>query len=167
MIKTIRLAFVWLLGFCAIAMAQGTSVPFGGGSHDSSLPVEITADLLELDETTGTAVFSGSVRVGQDALRIAADQLKVYYAESDGDQSGAIEKMEASGNVTLSNGVEAAESDLAKFNVTSSVIEMEGNVLLTQGKNALSSNILRIDLNTGSGTLEGRVRTIFQPGETQ
>jgi lipopolysaccharide export system protein LptA len=44
------------------------------------------------------------------------------------------------------------------------VIEMEGDVLLTQGENALSSQSLRIDLNDGTGLLQGRVQTIFQPG---
>jgi lipopolysaccharide export system protein LptA len=72
--------------------------------------------------------------------------------------------MQASGNVTLSNGSEAAESERATYEVAGGVIEMEGDVLLTQGENALSSQSLRIDLNDGTGLLQGRVQTIFQPG---
>ena len=41
------------------APAQQTSVPFGGFSHDATLPVEITSDTLELDQAGGTAVFQG------------------------------------------------------------------------------------------------------------
>ena len=68
-----------------------------------------------------------------------------------------------SGNVTLSNGEEAAESQQATYEVATGIIEMEGDVLLTQGQNALSSQSLRIDLNAGTGTLQGRVQTIFTP----
>jgi lipopolysaccharide export system protein LptA len=139
-------------------------VPFGGVSHDASQPVEITADQLQLDQAAGTAVFTGGVKVGQGALRMAADRIEVFYVEGAGGGSGQVERMQASGNVTLSNGSEAAESERATYEVAGGVIELEGDVLLTQGENALSSQSLRIDLNDGTGLLQGRVQTIFQPG---
>ena len=73
--------------------------------------------------------------------------------------------MVATGNVTLTNGAEAAEAEQATYEVAAGTIEMEGDVLLTQGQNALSSQTLRIDLNAGTGQLEGRVQTIFVPGQ--
>jgi len=153
-------AFLLLPG---LAAAQGTEVPFGGLSHDATLPVEITADSLELDQAAGTALFTGTVKVGQGTLRMAADRMEVFYADAAGSGTGAIERMKADGNVTLTNGTEAAESARATYEVATGIIEMEGDVLLTQGANALSSERLRIDLNTGKGALEGRVRTIFVP----
>jgi len=161
MIAVIRLAALLLAP--GIAVAQGTEVPFGGLSHDASLPLEITADNLELDQAAGTAIFTGTVKAGQGTLRMAADRMEVYYSDSSGSGTGAIERMQADGNVTLSNGTEAAESAAATYDVASGIIEMEGDVLLTQGANALSSERLRIDLNSGQGALEGRVRTIFVP----
>jgi lipopolysaccharide export system protein LptA len=146
-----------------LVLAQGAEVPFGGLSHDASLPVEITADTLELDQAAGTALFTGTVKVGQGTLRMAADRMEVFYAGEPGSGTGAIERMQADGNVTLSNGTEAAESARATYEVATGIIEMEGDVLLTQGANALSSERLRIDLNAGKGALEGRVRTIFVP----
>lgn len=145
----------------AAAQAQ---VPFGGLQHDATLPVEIAADGLELDQSSGTAVFTGGVTVGQGSLRLAADRLEVFYAGADG--TGRVERMLASGNVTLSNGAEAAEAARATYAVADGIIEMEGDVLLTQGENALSSQRLRIDLAAGTGVLEGRVQTIFVPGAT-
>lgn len=144
------------------AGAQEAAVPFGGLEHDNTLPVEITSDALALDQTAGTAIFTGSVQVGQGTLRLAADRLEVFYAED----AGAIRAMNASGNVTLSNGAEAAEAAEARYEVVTGIVEMEGDVLLTQGPNALSAERLRIDLTTGTGTLEGRVRTILLPGST-
>ena len=156
--------------FCLAAMilaslpaAAQTQVPFGGLKHDSSLPVEITSDALQLDQAAGTAVFTGTVKVGQGTLRLAADRVEVFYAGEAGSGTGTIERMKASGNVTLSNGDEAAEAANATYEVATGVVRMDGDVLLTQGRNALSSQTLKIDLNAGTGVLEGRVQTIFTP----
>ncbi|MBP7242872.1 LptA/OstA family protein [Amaricoccus sp.] len=148
------------------ASSGGASVPFDF-EHDSSLPVEITSDALALDQAARTAVFTGTVKVGQGELRLAADRLEVYYAEGAEGRQGGIERMDASGNVTLSNGAEAAEARHASYVVTTGIVEMDGDVLLTQGSNALASERLRLDLNAGTGTLEGRVKTIIVPGEVK
>jgi lipopolysaccharide export system protein LptA len=162
-----RLALAAILATTAgPGLAQGTSVPFGGLAHDSSLPVEITADQLELDQGAGTAVFTGAVRVGQGSLRMAADRIEVIYVEAEGG-TGQVERMHATGNVTLSNGAEAAEAEAATYEVATGIVEMQGDVLLTQGGNALSSQELHIDLNQGTGILQGGVQTIFQPREPE
>jgi lipopolysaccharide export system protein LptA len=158
----------WLGGVLAslplLAVAQTTNVPFGGLKHDASLPVEITGDRLDLDQAAGTAVFTGAVKVGQGDMRLAADKLEVFYVEGSGSSAGQVQRMIATGNVTLTNGGEAAEADQATYEVADGTIDMQGNVLLTQGSNALSSEQLHIDLATGTGQLEGRVQTIFTPG---
>ena len=144
--------------------AAAQQVAFGE-RHDATQPVEITADRLDLDQAAGSAVFTGGVRVGQGELRLAADRVEVFYDEG-GQASGTVRRMNATGNVTLSNGTEAAEAQAAAYEVATGIVEMQGEVLLTQGRNALSSERLRIDLNAGTGQLEGRVRTIFTPGST-
>ncbi len=146
-----------------LALAQGAQVPFGT-SHDATQPVEINADRLDLDQSAGSAVFTGTVKVGQGELRMAADRVEVFYDEG-GAQSGKVRRMVADGNVTLSNGTEAAEAEHAIYEVAAGTIEMDGDVLLTQGQNALSSQKMTIDLNAGTGQLEGRVQTIFVPGQ--
>lgn len=158
-----RLAFL-LLVLPGLGHGQGTEVPFGGFSHDATLPVEITAEQLDLDQAAGTAVFTGGVRVGQGALRLASDRLEVFYADPGGTGSGSVERMLATGNVTLTNGAEAAEAAEAVYDVAAGTVEMAGDVLLTQGTNALSSQALTIDLTAGTGRLTGRVQTIFTPG---
>lgn len=147
-----------------VAVAQGAQVPFGGMRHDASLPVEITSDRLELDQASGTAVFTGTVKVGQGDLRMAADRIQVFYDQAGETSTGTVQRMVADGNVTLANGSEAAEADHATYEVAQGTIQMRGNVLLTQGQNALSSETLDIDLNRGTGQLQGRVQTIFVPG---
>jgi lipopolysaccharide export system protein LptA len=169
--RALGLSALILTGVAGAAAGQGATVPFGEFEHDNTLPVEITSDALALDQAAGTAVFTGKVLVGQGALRMAADRLEVFYV-SDGqgapaDAAGGIERMLASGNVTLSNGAEAAEAERASYVVATGIVEMEGDVLLTQGRNALASERLRIDLEAGTGVLEGRVQTIFTPTRSE
>lgn len=164
-----RLPIPALILACAgtAVLAQGATTPFSDFEHDSTLPVEITSDALEVDQAAGKAVFTGTVKVAQGALRMAADRLEVYYAETGGGgdaaAQGGIDRMAASGNVTLTTGAEAAEGDRASYVVATGIVEMEGDVLLTQGPNALSGQKLFIDLNAGTGRMEGRVQTIFTP----
>jgi lipopolysaccharide export system protein LptA len=151
---------------CAVsAAAQTTQFPFGGGSHDASQPVEITSNALSLDQAAGTATFTGDVLVGQGDLRLSAERIDVYYAEMEG--TSTISRMIATGNVTLTNGLESAEAEEATYSVADGLVEMRGSVVLLQGSNVLSSDSLRLDLTAGTGLLEGRVQTIFVPGPTQ
>ncbi len=163
--RLLPLAAMLLAVTALSAAAQGTTVPFGS-KHDASQPVEITSDALQLDQEGGTALFTGKVRVGQGQMRLAADQLKVFYIEGADGARGQVDRMEARGNVTLSNGTEAAEGQSADYAVATGLVDMSGDVLLTQGQNALSSDKLHIDLNGGTAQLDGRVRTIFTPGTT-
>ena len=76
-----------------------------------------------------------------------------------------IDRLEASGGVTLVSGEEAAEADQADYDIDAGTVEMTGNVLLTQGQNALTSERMVVDLDTGTAQMAGRVRTVLQPGE--
>jgi lipopolysaccharide export system protein LptA len=148
------------------AAQQAAGVPFGvGGEHDAGEPVEITSDSLSVDQVANTAVFTGSVVVGQGLLRLAADEVEVVYAEQAAGGT-AIDEIRARGNVTVTNGAEAAEGAEALYRVASGVIEMEGDVVLTQGPNAVAGDRLTIDLTTGQGQIAGRVQTIIVPGAT-
>ncbi len=145
-------------------LAQGATVAFGGLKHDAGLPVEITADELTVDQATGQAVFTGNVVAGQGEMRLSAARVQVKYAVVNGEPTGDIDQLVATGGVTLVNGAEAAEAQQAVYAVNAAEIVMTGEVLLTQGPNALSGEKLTVDLNTGQGRMTGRVKTIFQTG---
>ena len=159
---TLGLFFVLCTAF--VVYAQGANVAFGGLKHDASLPVEITSDELTVDQGSGSAVFIGNVVASQGELRLSASRVLVQRVLVDGQPSGDIDKLVASGGVTLVNGEEAAEAQDAVYSITNSEIIMTGDVILTQGPNALSGEKLTVDLNTGRGQMTGRVKTIFQTG---
>lgn len=142
------------------ALAQGANVAFGGLSHDTSLPVEVTADQLNVSQADGAAVFDGNVLVGQGEMRMSAAKLRVEYGED-----SQIEKLIATGGVTLVNGAEAAESRDAIYTISTGIVVMTGDVILTQGQSALSGAKLTVNLNAGTGVMSGRVKTILQPGD--
>ncbi len=135
---------------------------FGSLKGDPSQPVEVTSDQLQVNQSDGSALFSGDVVVIQGGMRLSAAAVQVEYGE-DGQR---IERLLATGGVTLVNGGEAAESDEATYTIDTGTIVMTGDVLLTQGGSALSGRQLTVDLNTGTGVMEGRVKTVFVPADT-
>lgn len=161
-VKTLRnLLFPLMLSLWAGAvLAQGTSVAFGTLAQDTDLPVEVTADNLSVDQETGIAIFTGNVLIAQGEMRLSAPRVLVVYLE---DQRG-IERMEATGGVTLVSGPDAAESERADYNIEEGVIVMTGNVLLDQGPNVLSSDRMTVQLDDGTAQMAGRVKTIIQQG---
>ncbi len=165
MLQVIRLstALAFLALSPAVAQAQAANVAFGGLKQDTSLPVEVTADQLNVNQADGTAIFTGNVLVGQGEMRLSAGRVKVEYTA---DGSG-ISRMFASEGVTLINATDAAEGREAVYTIDSGNVVMTGDVLLTQGSNALSGQKLVIDLKAGTGVMEGRVQTVFQPGKAE
>ena len=143
------------------AMAQQAQVAFGGLKQDTSLPVEIEADSLTVNNADGSAEFAGNVLVGQGDMRLTAGAIRVEY----GTDGKSINRLIASGGVTLASGAEAAEAKEAIYTIATGEVVMTGDVLLTQGQTALSGQKLIIDLTAGTGRMEGRVQTTFIPGQ--
>lgn len=142
--------------------AQGAQVAFGGLKQDTSLPVEVTANSMTVDQASGSAVFSGDVVIGQGEMRLSGQEVRVDYSSN-----GQITKVHVTGGVTLVNAGEAAEAREAVYTIDDGQVVMSGNVILTQGNNALSGQRLVVNLTAGTGRMEGRVKTIFQPQSNQ
>jgi lipopolysaccharide export system protein LptA len=160
-VSVIRRFFHVLIIAClpSLSLAQGAQVAFGNTQQDSTLPVEVTADNLDVNQSNGTAVFTGNVLIGQGQMRLSASRVLVVYKE---DQSG-IQQLRATGGVTLVSGEDAAEARTADYNIDSGLIEMEGEVLLLQGVNALTGDKMFVDTRAGTARVTGRVKTILQP----
>jgi lipopolysaccharide export system protein LptA len=158
------LALAITFGFAASAAAQ-VSIGFGGVAYDSRQPVEVTADNLTIDQATGEAVFSGNVIVHQGDLRMAAGRVRVLYSNTDGRRS--VDEVVASGGVLVTRGADAAEGSEARFDVASALLTMIGGVLVTQGPTAVAGDRMVVNMRTGSGSVEGRVRTVLDTGGSE
>jgi lipopolysaccharide export system protein LptA len=179
LIKRITTVIVIWTSATAIAFAQGAA-PFAGFKHDSSEPIEIAADQLEVFNNQNKAIFTGNVEVQQGVTRLKAQELHVTYRQrGEGDasgQTGTIKRLQASGDVMMSNGKERAQANEADYDVSKGIIILTGDVLLMQGENAINSNQLVIDLVTGKATMQsdqsaasgsGRVRVKIAPNRNQ
>lgn len=156
-----RLGFLVLTVALTAASADAQQkIAFGDLNQDTTQPVQVTADQLAVNNADGTAVFSGNVLVTQGEMKLAAGEVKVTY----GTEQNDIESLVASGGVTVTNLGDAAEAREAVYTIDSGVIVLSGDVLLTQGPSAMAGQKLTINLQDGTGVMEGRVTTTFQPG---
>lgn len=161
------------LAFATPATAQNGK-PQLGFAHDTSQPLEITADSLEVAQQNQTAVFVGNVRASQGELQLTADSLRVYYRDQGSSQTptqGAISRLDAIGNVTMTSPAESATSEWAVYDVDKGAITLGGQVALTRGENIIRGAQLVVDLNTGlsrivgTGGNQGRVKGVFVPAQ--
>lgn len=166
------------LSFCvAIAAAQTLD-------HDSSLPIQISANSLEVEQEEQIATFAGDVDAVQGDLVLSADTLRVHY-EGKGSAIGlaagsgnAIRQIDAEGHVVISSPDETAEGDHGTYDVPAKLVTLEGQVVLTRGANVIRGERLELDLVTGKSrmvgaetsiaggdqkTSTGRVKALFTP----
>ncbi|MDE4134330.1 LptA/OstA family protein [Phaeobacter sp. QD34_3] len=145
-----------------VASAQSGTIAFGAVKTDPKEQVEVTADALAVNQADGSAEFSGNVLIIQGVMRLSADRVLVIY-KTDAAGKRGIDQLEATGNVLLVSGPDAAEAERAKYTIDSGTIVMSGNVLLSQGDSTLTSNRMEVNLTTGTASMAGRVKTILNP----
>ncbi|MBS0564356.1 MAG: LptA/OstA family protein [Proteobacteria bacterium] len=162
--RKIRQLF-WLAGCILVlgqaADAQQTAIAFKGLKAGAGQPVEITADSLAVDEQASTATFTGHVLAVQGDLKLSSDSLLAVYVKG---EKSRIDTLTATGNVLMSTPTEAAQGAKAVYSLTGRQIEVTGDVVLTQGTSVMSGNRLVVDLDAGTGHMDGRVKTLLQPG---
>jgi lipopolysaccharide export system protein LptA len=128
---------------------------------DSTQPLEITSSDLVLEQSIGHATFTGDVIAKQGDLILTATKVLVEYLMENGEMTGEMKRLLASGGVTIINPLQAAEATEVVYDVAKDTIIMVGNVLVTERASATSGNKLTINLTTGSRRMEGNVRTII------
>ena len=141
---------------------QGVQISFGQSLHLDGTALEVTADSLSVDQTTGETEFTGNVMADQGDLHISAQALRLVYAQGAQPGSQRIARLVASGGVTMATPTEALEARDAVYDMDAQTLEMTGSVMLVQGSNMLSGERFIADLNAGSGRMMGRVRTIIR-----
>jgi lipopolysaccharide export system protein LptA len=152
--------------------------------HDTSLPIEITADSLEVLRNQQIATFTGNVDAVQGDMVLSADLLRVHYGGDDASApgpagAGSIRRIEAEGNVFLSSPRETAQGNAGVYDVASNQLTMEGGVVLTRDENVIRGQRLEMDLTSGrsrmlaavpsteGGTAPQRVRALFTPESSE
>lgn len=154
------------IGFSApMASAQGGGISLGIENHNSAQPVEITSEELSLNQAAGQATFTGNVIVGQGDLVMTCERMIVEYGADATTGRDEIQVIRMFGGVSFIGPDEAAESQEAVYTLAANTVVLSGNVLVTQGVTAVSADSLTYNLQSGSGTMQGNVKTILNPGQ--
>lgn len=121
--------------------------------HNSNAPVNYAADRIELQDKAKRVVLSGNVDITQGDLRVRAARSTVAYTDTD---SLKIQRLDATGGVTVTRGNESARGDVAVYDFNRRIITMAGNVALRRGTDTLNGGRLVMDLNSGVSSVDGR-----------
>jgi lipopolysaccharide export system protein LptA len=142
-----------LLPVLILPLLSGPAVGQALKGHNAKAPVDVAADRIEVQDRADRAFFIGNVQVQQAGLSLSAARLTVAY-----DRSGSgteIERLDASGGVTVTSADQTARGDVAIYDLPRRLITMLGGVTLVQGGNRVSGGRLVIDLNSGRATVDG------------
>ena len=164
-----------------------------GFSQNRDQPIQIEAASLEMRDKKKEATFAGNVKVIQGDTTMTSKSLVVFYdsnstpapapaanakganakaaksapmqAASPGPGgSSSIRRLEAKGNVVVTQKDQVVTGETAVFDTKANMITMLGGIVLTQGKNVLRGDRLMVDMATGVSRVEsdsGRVQGLF------
>jgi lipopolysaccharide export system protein LptA len=179
----------------AQSTVQGVPNALQGFSQNRDQPIKIEAASLEMRDKKKEATFAGNVKVVQGDTTMTSKTLVVFY-ESGGSGSGqsapppsqsqkgaksapmqsatpgpdgssSIKRLEARGNVVVTQKDQVVTGETAIFDTKSNLITMLGGVVLTQCKNVLRGDRLMVDMTTGVSRVEsdgGKVQALLPQG---
>jgi lipopolysaccharide export system protein LptA len=152
-LSSFRLALGGLVvaGAASLGLQQLAAQAIGG--HNSNAPVNYAADRIELQDKAQRVVLSGNVDVTQGDLRMRAARTTVAYTNQG---SLKIQRLDATGGVTVTRGTESARGDVAVYDFNRRIITMAGNVALRRGADTLNGGRLVMDLDSGISSVDGR-----------
>ncbi|CCD87760.1 conserved exported protein of unknown function [Bradyrhizobium sp. ORS 285] len=142
-----------------------------GFSQNRDQPIQIEAASLEMRDKKKEATFSGNVKVVQGDTTMTSKSLVVFYdggAQAGGakpakaaqaatpgpEGSSAIRRMEARGDVKVTQKDQVVTGETAVYDTKTNMITMQGGVVMTQCKNVMRGDRLTVDMTTGVSRVE-------------
>jgi lipopolysaccharide export system protein LptA len=131
---------------------------------DRDQPIHIVSDRLDAYNEKRMVVFSGNAMATQGGRTIRSDVLTLYYKEekksaapSTGEAGGPgdVERVEAKGHVTISEGDRIVTGDNAVFEQDAQKITMTGNAVMREGANIIRGDRIIVLLDENRGVVEG------------
>ena len=146
----------WGIGAFTLTLVAMAGIQVGAqaiAGHNSNAPVNFGADRIELQDRQNRVVLSGNVDITQAGLRLQAARTQLNYTDAGSLQ---IQRITATGGVTVTRGNERAAGEVAVYDFNRRVITMAGNVRLNRGGDTLNGGRLVIDLKSGVSSVDGR-----------
>ncbi len=147
-------------------------------------PIEIVSDRMEAFNEKKMVIFSGNARAIQGDITLKADQLLLYNKIDPGkkdkavtkgiDSSGELDKIEARGNVIITQKERMATGDEGSYQQDTGQIILTGNAILREGKNIITGCKVIVYTNEDRGSVEPctpgkneRVKAIVYPQQNR
>lgn len=149
------------------ALAGGAGAQERAGEFTRELgsrPIDVTADRVTADSVRNTVTFEGNVVARQADVTLHADRIRADYSRD----AGAIDRIEAEGNVRFVQEGREARSARATFHNLEQRIVLSGGATLRQGQNTVQGETLTIFLRENrsvvtGGKNGGRVQAVINP----
>jgi len=170
-------------GFLIAALIQPGEIRGGAKQKpgvERDQPIEIVSDRMDAYHEKRMVVFTGNAVATQGARTIRSDRLTLYYKEekktagvSNRETGGVgnLERVEAKGHVTITEGDRIATGDEAVFEQDSQKITMTGSAVLREGANIVQGDRIVVFLDENRGVVESaensRVKATIYPAEKQ
>ena len=171
-------------------MAQSISETFSTFTSDTSAPIDIESNSLEIHEAKKVAIFEGDVIAIQDGWTLQTARLEVHYKDGEKTKPGTEAKVTAAkadekagktgrggtqitflkavGTVLISTqDGQSSSSEWAQVDMRTQKITVGGDVVLTQGENILKGDKLVINLATGKSRLVNPGDGANRPGRVR
>ena len=148
-----------LVGTAALAQTAGPVSALKG--HNSSAPIDVTADRIEVQDRADRAIFAGNVHVRQETLALDTERLTVSYSNTGGIQ---IQRLDAAGGVVVRSPSETARGNFAVYDLTKRLITLIGAVQLDRAGSQVMGSRLVIDLDSGRAVIDGGAPGVGQSG---
>jgi lipopolysaccharide export system protein LptA len=150
----------------ALAGGAGAQERVGESARElgSSRPIDVTADRVSADSARNTVTFEGNVVARQADVTLYADRIQADYSR----EAGAIDRIEAEGNVRFVQEDREARSPRATFQNLEQRIVLSGGATLRQGQNTVQGETLTIFLRENRSVVTGgkdggRVQAVINP----
>jgi lipopolysaccharide export system protein LptA len=167
-VATVMTAAVVICGPEATAQKnQGPQNALQGFSQNRDQAVRIRAASLEVREKDKQATFTGDVHVVNGDTELRCKSLVVFYDEDTGGGKNmkaadpgpggerSIKRIEAKGNVLVTQKDQNATGESAIFNMKENIVTLIGNVVVTRASDVLRGPKLTVDLTNGVSKMEG------------
>jgi lipopolysaccharide export system protein LptA len=143
-------------------------------------PIQIVSDRLDAYSEKRMVVFSGNAVATQGVRIIRAERLTLYYKEdrkaagrstAGVEGTGNLERVEAKGSVTITEGERVVTGDDAVFEQDIQKITMTGSAVLREGANIVRGDRIVVFLDENRGVVESlenrRVTATIYPKENE
>ena len=176
------MAVAALAATLALAQPNGPPNALQGFSQNRDKPVKIDSASLEIRDKDKIATFAGNVHLVQGDTTLKCNTLVVFYeqeaaspartasagpagAPAAGTPNQQIRRIEAKGNVIVTQKDQTATGDTGIFEMRDNKVMLTGNVVIAQGPNVVKGDRLVVDMTTGVSRVDGgRVQALIQPG---